>query len=157
MQSHRERCAAAGAQSARAGRRGAHLGACCPPDPPICYCYIGPLGAYFMAERKAEPEYVDPLPKEYYDSVERFNREVLDRASEIPKDELERLMAAERERRWPYMQKESKAACEYLCALVGVEPAVFKDPSELEGSLAKYFPHGFDSVEAVRAVRGRGP
>ena len=110
-----------------------------------------------MAERKAEPEYVDPNPQEYYDSIERFNREVLDRASEIPKDELKRLMDAERERRWPYMQKESKAMCEYLCALVGVEPAVFKHPSEFAGCLAKYFPNGFDSLEAVRAVRGRGP
>ena len=109
-----------------------------------------------MAERKAEPKYVDPLPQEYYDSIERFNREVLDRASEMPPDELKRLMDAERERQWPYLQKESKAMCEYLTALVGVEPAVFKHPSEFAGCLAKYFPRGFDSVEAVRDVRGRG-
>ena len=111
----------------------------------------------FMAERKAEPEYVDPLPQEYHDSVERFRREVIERASEIPKDELKRLMDAEWKRRLPYMQKESKAMCEYLTALVGVEPAVFKHPSEFAGCLAKYFPNGFDSVEAVKAVRGHGP
>ena len=109
-----------------------------------------------MEERKAEPEYIDPLPPEYHDSVARFHREVIERASEIPKDELERLLDAERERQRPYIQKQSKAMCEYLAALVGIDPAEFKNESDAEGCLAKYFPHGFDSVEAIRVVRGRG-
>ena len=110
-----------------------------------------------MAERKAEPEYVDPVPREYRDSVARFNREVIGRASEIPKDELKRLMDAERERRWPYMQMENKAMREYLAALVGIDPKEFNRPPQFEGCLAKYFPPNCDSVEMVRAVRGRGP
>lgn len=104
----------------------------------------------------AEPKYVDPLPQEYRDSVARFRREVIERASEIPKDELERLLDAEREREWPYLQKESKAMCEYLAALVGIDPEEFKKPPEFEGCLAKYFPPRCDSVEMIRAVRGRG-
>ena len=123
----------------------------------IPYPYIGPLMLCPMAERRKVPEYVDPLPQEYHDSVARFNREVIARSSEIPRDELRRLIAAERERQQPYLQMESRAMCEYLVALVGIDPKEIKKVSDAEGGLAKYVPRGFDSVEAVRAVRGHGP
>ncbi len=103
-----------------------------------------------------EPVYIDPLPQEYHDSVARFNREVIDRSAEIPKDELERLMEAERKRRWPYMQMENKAMREYLAALVGIDPEEFKKPPDGPGFLSRYFGSDCDSVEMVRAVRGRG-
>ena len=110
-----------------------------------------------MAVPDDEPEYVDPLPKEYYDMVDRFDREVLDRSSEIPKDELRRLMAEERKREWPYVQMENKAMREYLAALVGIDPEEFKKPAEFEGCLAKYFGPDCDSLELIKSVRGRGP
>ena len=109
-----------------------------------------------MAVPNDEPEYIDPHPQEYHDSVDRFNREVTYRASEIPKDELKKLMAAERKRRWPYMQKENKAMREYIAALAGIDPEEFKKPAEVKGCLSKYFGPNCDSVEMVRAVRGRG-
>ena len=108
-----------------------------------------------MAVPDDEPEYVDPLPPEYYDMVDRFDREVLDRASEIPKDELRRLVDAQWEREWPYVQMENKAMREYLAALVGIDPEEFKKPPEAEGCLAKYFGPDCDSVEMIRDVRGR--
>ena len=103
-----------------------------------------------------EPVYVNPLPREYYDSVDRFRREVLDRASEIPRDELERLMAAHRRWERPYMQMENKAMREYLAALAGIDPEEFKKPLGGPGFLAKYFGSDCDSVKMVRSVRGRG-
>ena len=108
-----------------------------------------------MATPDYEAEYVDPHPRAYHDSVARFQREVIDRASEIPKDELERLMAAERKRRWPYMQRESKAMLEWIAAMAGIDPEEFKKPAEFKGCLAKYFGSDCDSLEMVRAVRGR--
>lgn len=109
-----------------------------------------------MAAPDYEAEYVDPHPPEYHESVDRFQRDVIDRASEIPKDELERLMAAEWERRWPYMQRESKAMLEWMAALAGIDPEEFKEPAEFDGCLRKYFGPNCDSLEMVRAVRGRG-
>ena len=112
-----------------------------------------------MAAAKKEPEYVDPLPQEFHDSVERFNRDVIERASEIPKDELKRLIAAESERQLPYLQKESKAMLDYYAALLGLDPEEFKKPlrgpgfaKEILGSYAEG-----DPVEMVRAVRERRP
>ena len=78
-----------------------------------------------MAVPDKEPVFVDPNPQEYYDSVARFNREVTYRASEIPKDELERLMEAERKRRWPYMRRYSNAMMKYILALAGLDPDRF--------------------------------
>ena len=111
-----------------------------------------------MAAAK-EPEYVDPLPPEFDESVERFIHDVIERASEIPKDELDRLMAAERERQWPYLQKETKAMLDYYAALLGLDPKEFKKPlrgpgfaKEILGSYAEG-----DPVEMVRAVRERRP
>ena len=104
-----------------------------------------------------DPEYVDPLPQEFDDSVDKFIRDVIERASEIPRDELCRLMEAERERQWPYIQKENRAMREYLAAMVGIDPKEFKKPAEFSGCLKDFFGPGFDPVEAVRAVRGRGP
>ena len=109
-----------------------------------------------MAGREKEPVYVDPLPREYRDSVARFDREVIARASEMPKDELKRLMDAERERQWPYIQMENRAVRRYLAALVGIDPKEFNKPPQFEGCLAKYFPPDCDSVEMIREVRGRG-
>ena len=110
-----------------------------------------------MAAPDYDAEYIDPLPQEYHDSVARFQRNIIDRASEIPKDELERLMAAERKRRWPYMRMESKAMLEWLAAMAGIDPEEFKKPAEFKGCLAKYFGPDCDSVEMVRAVRGTAP
>ena len=115
-----------------------------------------PMRRPLMGVRNDEPVYIDPLPQEYHDSVDRFTREVIDRASEMPKDELERLMEAERKRRWPYMQMENKAMREYLAALVGIDPEEFKKPPDGPGFLSRYFGSDCDSVEMVRAVRERG-
>ena len=106
-----------------------------------------------MAAPDNEPEFVDPNPQEYYDSVDRFQRDVIDRASEIPKDELEKLMEAERKRRWPYMRRESDAMMKYILALAGLDPDL-KKPGEFDGCLSKFFGPGCDSLEMVRAVRG---
>ena len=107
-----------------------------------------------MAAPDNEPVFVDPNPQEYYDSVDRFQRDVIDRASEIPKDELEKLMEAERKRRWPYMRRESDAMMAYIAALAGLDPKEFKKPAKFDGCLSKYFGPGCDSLEMVRAVRG---
>ena len=109
-----------------------------------------------MAAPDSEPEYVDPLPEEYLESIDRFRRKVIDRASEIPKDELERLMAAERKRRWPYMRMDTKATFEYIAAMLGIDHEEFKKPPDAEDRLAKCFGPDCDSVEMIRAVRGRG-
>ena len=101
-----------------------------------------------------EPEYVDPNPQEYYDSVDRFQRDVIDRASEIPKDELEKLMEAERKRRWPYMRRDSDAMMAYIAALAGLDPKEFKKPAKFDGCLREFFGPDCDAVEMVRAVRG---
>ena len=107
-----------------------------------------------MAAPDKEPEYVDPNPQEYYDSVDRFQRDVIDRASEIPKDELEKLMEAERKRRWPYMRRDSDAMMAYIAALAGLDPEKLNKPGKFDGCLAKYFGPDCDAVEMVRAVRG---
>ena len=112
-----------------------------------------------MAASKKEPEYVDPLPQEFHDSVERFNRDVIERASEIPKDEFKRLMEAEHERRWPYIQKESKAMLDYIIALLDIDPEELKKPLRGPG-FAKEILGSYvdgDPVEMVRAVRERRP
>ena len=109
-----------------------------------------------MAVPNDEPEFVDPLPEEYLESIDRFQREVIDRASEIPKDELERLMAAERKRRWPYMRMDTKATLEHIAAMLGKDPEEFKKPPDDEDCFAKCFGPDCDSVEMIRAVRGRG-
>ena len=106
-----------------------------------------------MAVPDKEPVFVDPNPQEYYDSVDRFNREVTYRASEIPKDELERLMEAERKRRWPYMRRYSNAMMKYILALAGLDPDL-KKPGEFDGCLREFFGPDCDAVEMVRAVRG---
>ena len=112
-----------------------------------------------MAAAKKEPEYVDPLPPEFDESVERFNRDVIERASEIPKDELKRLIAAERERRLPYLQKESKAMLDYYAALLGLDPKEFKGlpmgPGFAKEILGSYVDG--DPVEMVRAAREHRP
>ena len=110
-----------------------------------------------MVAPDSKLEYVDPLPKEYLESIDRFRREVIDRASEIPPDELQRLMDAEWERRWPYMRMDTKATLEHIAAMLGIDPEEFKKPPEAEGCLAKYFGPDCDSVEMIRDVRGRGP
>ena len=109
-----------------------------------------------MAAPDSEPKFVDPLPEEYLESIDCFRREVIDRASEIPPDELQRLMDAEWERRWPYMRMDTKATLEHIAAMLGIDPEEFKKPPEAEGCLAKYFGPDCDSLEMVRAVRGRG-
>ena len=102
------------------------------------------------------PVYVNPLPREYYDTLDRFRREVLDRASEMPRDELERLMAAHRKWERPYAEMENRAMREYLLALVGMGPEDLKEPAEFDGCLSKYFGPDCDSLEMIRSVRGRG-
>ena len=118
-----------------------------------------PLAPPPMAAAKKEPEYVDPLPQEFHDSVERFNRDVIERASEIPKDELKRLIAAEHERQLPYLQKESKAMLDYYAALLGLDPKELKGPPMGPG-FAKEILGSYvdgDPVDMVRAVRERRP
>ena len=109
-----------------------------------------------MGVRNDKAVYVDPLPPEYHDSVARFNREVLDRSAEIPKDELRRLVAAQREWERPYVEMENKAMREYIMALVGIDPEELKEPAEFDGCLSKYFGPDCDSLEMIRSVRGRG-
>ena len=112
-----------------------------------------------MAAGKKDPEYVDPLPQEFHDSVERFIHDVIERASEIPRDELDRLMAAERERQLPYLQKESKAMLDYIAALLDLDPKEFKKPPRGPGFAKKILGSyaAGDPVEMVRAVRERRP
>ena len=117
--------------------------------------YLPTARRYMSASKNSE--YVDPLPQEFDDSVDAFIRDVIERASEIPRNELDRLIKAERERQWPYIQKENKAMREYLAAMVGIDPKEFKGPAEFSGCLKDFFGPDFDPVEAVRAVRGRGP
>ena len=117
----------------------------------------GPLRRPLMGVRNDKAVYVDPLPQEYHDSVARFNREVIDRSAEIPKDELRRLVAAQREWERPYVEMENKAMREYLAALAGIDPEEFKTPLGGPGFLAKYFGPNCDSLEMIRSVRGRGP
>ena len=112
-----------------------------------------------MAAAKKEPEYIDPLPPEFDESVERFIHDVIERASEIPKDELDRLMAAERERQLPYLQKETKAMLDYYAALLDLDPEELKKPLRGPG-FAKEILGSYvdgDPVEMVRAVRERRP
>ena len=121
----------------------------------LIYTHTAP---HCMAAGK-DPEYVDPLPQEFHDSVDRFVCDVIERAHEIPKDELKRLMEAERERQWPYLQKESKAMCEYLAALVGLDPEESKKPPKGPGfarEILGCYVDG-DPVEMVRAARAGLP
>lgn len=105
------------------------------------------------------PKYVDPLPKEFYDEEERFIRDVIERASEIPPDELERLRAEYHKRQWPYVQKGSKAYLAYLAELIGLDPKEFKKPPRGPGFakdvIGRYVDG--DPVEMVRAARERMP
>ncbi len=112
-----------------------------------------------MAAAEKEPEYIDPLPQEFHNSVERFIHDVIERASEIPKDELKRLMDAEHERQWPYLQKETKAMLDYYAALLGLDPKEFKGPPMGPGFLKEVIGSYVDGdpVEMVRAAREHRP